>query len=665
MRGRVFKKILIANRGEIACRVIRTAQRMGIATVAVYSDADAEALHVRMADQSVPIGPAAAAESYLKIERIVEACRATGAEAVHPGYGFLSENAGFARALAAAGVTFIGPGPEAIAAMGDKIESKRIAHDNGISTVPGYLDVIPDADSAVKVARDIGYPVMVKASAGGGGKGMRIAASDAEVRDGFRSAASEAKSSFADDRIFIEKYIEEPRHIEIQVLGDTFGNIVHFGERECSIQRRHQKVIEEAPSPFLDNATRKAMGRQAVALARAVGYRSAGTVEFIVDRERNFYFLEMNTRLQVEHPVTELVTGLDLVELMIRIAADEPLPFTQKDIRLKGWAIEARVYAEDPTRNFLPSTGRLIRYRPSAGEGLRLDTGVFEGAEISVHYDPMIAKLVASGPDRDTAIERLRGALDSFYVTGVQHNIAFLAAVAAKPRFRAAALSTNFIAEEFPGGFAPPSDFVEPDRVILLAAALAHRRIREREAAIDGKLPGARIEIAERSLVLLDGRPYPVSLRPEDGAYRVEIEEDTRSAATDWHPGEVLLQIRMGEHLATVQIERLTGAAFRLVHRGVIRRAQVLPPRAAELLALMPEKQASDMSRLLLSPMPGLLSSVAVSQGQEVKAGEPLAVVEAMKMENILRAERDGRVARIRANPGDSLAVDQVILEFE
>jgi propionyl-CoA carboxylase alpha chain len=661
----MFKKILIANRGEIACRVIRTAQRMGIATVGVYSDADAEALHVRMADRSVPIGPAAAAESYLKIERIVEACRATEAEAVHPGYGFLSENAGFARALAAAGVTFIGPGPEAIAAMGDKIESKRIAHDNGISTVPGYLDVIPDADSAVKVARDIGYPVMVKASAGGGGKGMRIAASDAEVRDGFRSAASEAKSSFADDRIFIEKYIEEPRHIEIQVLGDTFGNIVHFGERECSIQRRHQKVIEEAPSPFLDKATRKAMGRQAVALARAVGYRSAGTVEFIVDRERNFYFLEMNTRLQVEHPVTELVTGLDLVELMIRIAADEPLPFTQKDVRLKGWAIEARVYAEDPTRNFLPSTGRLIGYRPPSGEGLRLDTGVFEGAEISVYYDPMIAKLIASGPDRNTAIKRLRGALDSFYVADVQHNIAFLAAVAAKPRFRAGALSTDFIAEEFPGGFAPPSGFVEPDRMLLLAAALAHRRIRERETTIDGKLAGARIAIAERSVVLLDGRPYPVSLRPEGGAYRVEIEEDTRSAATDWHPGEALLQIRMGEHLATVQIERLAGAAFRLVHRGVIRRAQVLPPRAAELLALMPEKQASDMSRLLLSPMPGLLSSVAVSQGQEVKAGEPLAVVEAMKMENILRAERDGRVARIRANPGDSLAVDQVILEFE
>ena len=661
----MFNKILIANRGEIACRVIRTAQRMGIATVTVYSDADADALHVRMADEAVPIGPAAAAESYLKIEQIVEACRTTGAEAVHPGYGFLSENAAFATALAAAGVAFIGPGPEAIAAMGDKIESKKLARAAGVSIVPGHLDVIPDAESAVAVARDIGYPVMIKASAGGGGKGMRIVTNDAEVRDGFRSAASEAKSSFADDRIFIEKYIEEPRHIEIQVLGDTFGNLVHLGERECSIQRRHQKVIEEAPSPFLNNDTRKAMGRQAVALARAVGYRSAGTVEFIVDRERNFYFLEMNTRLQVEHPVTELVTGLDLVELMIRVAAGEPLPFTQKDVRLKGWAIEARIYAEDPTRNFLPSTGRLIRYRPPAGEGLRLDTGVFEGAEISVYYDPMIAKLVGSGPDRDTAIERLRGALDSFYVTGVQHNIAFLAAVAAKPRFRASALSTDFIAEEFRGGFAPPSGFVEPDRMILLAAALAHRRIREREAVIDGKLPGARIEIAERSVVLLDGRPYPVSLRPEDDAYRIAIGEEICSAATDWQPGEVLLQIRVGEHLATVQIERLPGAAFRLVHGGVIRRAQVLPPRAAELFALMPEKQASDTSRLLLSPMPGLLSSLAVSHGQEVKAGEPLAVVEAMKMENILRAERDGRVARIRANPGDSLAVDQVILEFE
>ncbi len=662
----MFRKILIANRGEIACRVIRTARRMGIATVAVYSDADAEALHVRLADEAVPIGPAPSAESYLKIDRIVEACRSTGAEAVHPGYGFLSENPAFATALAAAGVsTFIGPGPEAIAAMGDKIQSKKLARDAGVSSVPGHLAVIPDAESAVAVARDIGYPVMIKASAGGGGKGMRIAASDEETRDGFRSAASEARSSFADDRIFIEKYVEEPRHIEIQVLGDTLGNLVYLGERECSIQRRHQKVIEEAPSPFLDSETRQAMGEQAVALARAVDYRSAGTVEFIVDRERNFYFLEMNTRLQVEHPVTELVTGLDLVELMIRIAAGEPLPVTQKDVGLDGWAIEARIYAEDPSRNFLPSTGRLIRYRPPAGEGLRLDTGVFEGAEIGVHYDPMIAKLVASGPDRETAIERLRGALDGFYIAGVQHNIAFLAAAVAKPRFGAGALSTNFIAEEFRGGFAPPSGFVEPDRVILLAAALAHRRIRESEAAIDGQFAGTQTGIAEPSIVLLDGRSYPVSVRPEDGAYRIEIEGESRLAATDWQPGDVLLQIRIGERRATVQIDRLPGAAFRLVHGGVIRRAQVLPLRAAELLALMPEKQASDTSRLLLSPMPGLLSSVAVSEGQEVKAGEPLAVVEAMKMENILRAERDGRIARIRANPGDSLAVDQVILEFE
>ena len=663
----MFRKILIANRGEIACRIIRTARQMGIGTVAVYSEADAEALHVRMADEAVAIGPAPSAESYLKIERIVEACRATGAEAVHPGYGFLSENPAFARALAKAGVTFIGPGPEAIAAMGDKIASKKLAHAAGVSSVPGHLDVIPDPDAAVAIARDIGYPVMIKASAGGGGKGMRIAANDAEVRDGFRSAASEAKASFADDRIFIEKYIEEPRHIEIQVLGDISGNIVHLGERECSIQRRHQKVIEEAPSPFLDPETREAMGKQAVALARAVGYRSAGTVEFIVDQQRNFYFLEMNTRLQVEHPVTELVTGLDLVELMIRVAAGEPLPFGQDDVGLNGWAVEARVYAEDPARNFLPSIGRLVRYRPPSGEGIRLDTGVFEGAEISVYYDPLIAKLVAHGPDREGAVDRLCRALDDFYIAGVQHNIPFLAAVAANTRFRAGALSTNFISEEFPDGFGPPADFVEPDRIILLAAALAHRRIRERETAIDSQLVGAGAgrTFGERSTVLLDGRSYPVSLRSEGDVYRVEIEGESRLAATDWQPGQVLLHVRIDDHVATVQIERLPGAAFRLVHGGVIRRAQVLSPRAAELQALMPKKQPSDTTRLLLSPMPGMLSSVAVEQGQEVKAGEPLAIVEAMKMENVLRAERDGRIAHIRANPGDSLAVDQVILEFE
>jgi propionyl-CoA carboxylase alpha chain len=661
----LFHKILIANRGEIACRVIRTAKRMGIATVAVYSEADAGAPHVRMADEAVCIGPPPASESYLNIASIVKACRTTGAEAVHPGYGFISENPEFARALAATEVIFIGPGVEAIAAMGDKIESKRLARAAGVSSVPGHLDVIPDAENAVAIARDIGYPVMIKASAGGGGKGMRIAASDAEVREGFRAAASEAKASFADDRIFIEKYIEEPRHIEIQVLGDSFGNIVHLGERECSIQRRHQKVVEEAPSPFIDAETRSAMGRQAVALASAVGYRSAGTVEFIVDQQRNFYFLEMNTRLQVEHPVTELVTGLDLVELMIRIAAGEPLPFSQKDVRLKGWAIEARIYAEDPTRNFLPSIGRLVRYLPPAGEGLRLDAGVSEGTEISIHYDPMIAKLVAFAPDRATAIDRLCAALDEFYVTGVQHNIAFLAALAAKPRFHAGALSTNFIAAEFPGGFSPPAGFVEPDRMILLAAALAHRRIEERETAIDGRLTDVPVEIAERAVVMLGDQSYPVTVRPEGGAYLVDIEGESWLAATEWQPGQPLLRVRVEGRIATVQIERLPGAAFRLVHGGVVRRAQVLSPRAAELLALMPQKEAADATRLVLSPMPGLLSSLAVSQGQEVKAGEPLAIVEAMKMENVLRAERDGRIARIRVSPGDSLAVDQVILEFE
>ena len=562
-------------------------------------------------------------------------------------------------------MTFIGPGVEAIAAMGDKIESKKLARAAGVSSVPGHLDVIPDADAAVKVARDIGYPVMIKASAGGGGKGMRIAADDAEARDGFRSAASEAKSSFADDRIFIEKYIEEPRHIEIQVLGDSHGNIVHLGERECSIQRRHQKVIEEAPSPFLDPETREAMGRQAVALARAVDYRSAGTVEFIVDQKRNFYFLEMNTRLQVEHPVTELVTGLDLVELMIRVAAGEKLPFGQDDVRLNGWAIEARVYAEDPARNFLPSIGRLVRYLPPAGDGIRLDAGVFEGAEISLYYDPLIAKLVAFGDDRAAAIDRLRGALDDFYVAGVQHNIPFLSRVAAAPRFRAGKLSTNYIAEEFPGGFAPPPGLVASDGIILLAAALAHYRIREHETSIDGQLAAARTELSADWTILLDGRPHPAVVARLDDAYHVEVNGETRVATTDWQPGNPLLRVRIGERAATVQIERLPGAAFRLVHGGVIRRAQVLSPRAAELLALMPEKQASDTTRLLLSPMPGLLSSIVVEPGQEVKAGEPLAIVEAMKMENVLRAERDGRIAKIRATPGDSLAVDQVILEFE
>ncbi|HML11362.1 MAG TPA: acetyl-CoA carboxylase biotin carboxylase subunit, partial [Stellaceae bacterium] len=477
----MFSKILIANRGEIACRVIRTARRMGIKTVAVYSEADAEALHVRMADEAVAIGPPPAAESYLRIDRIVAACKETGAEAVHPGYGFLSERPAFAEALAKEGIDFIGPTPEAIAAMGDKIESKKLAAAAGVTTVPGHLGIIENTDVAASIAEGIGYPVMIKASAGGGGKGMRIAHDDAELREGFSSAQHEAKSSFGDDRVFLEKYIEEPRHIEIQVLGDAHGNVVHLGERECSIQRRHQKVIEECPSPFLDAKTRAAMGAEAVALAKAVNYRSAGTVEFIVDRNKNFYFLEMNTRLQVEHPVTEMVTGIDLVELMIRVAAGEKLPFAQQDVTQTGWAIEARVYAEDPTRNFLPSIGRLVRYIPPSGDGIRNDTGVSEGSDISIYYDPMIAKLCAYGADRDEATRRLRAALDGFYVAGLRHNIAFLNAIIEKPRFAEGRLSTNFIAEEFPDGFVPPTGFVEADGLILVAAALADRRLSEVE----------------------------------------------------------------------------------------------------------------------------------------------------------------------------------------
>jgi propionyl-CoA carboxylase alpha chain len=658
----VFRKILIANRGEIACRVIRTARRMGVATVAVYSEADAEALHVREADEAVPIGPAPSTESYLRIDRIVDACRQTGAEAVHPGYGFLSEQPAFATALAEAGIVFIGPGPEAMAAMGDKIAAKRLAHEAGVATVPGHLDTIADAEHALTIAREIGYPVMIKAAAGGGGKGMRVARTDTELREGFSGAQHEAKASFGDDRIFLEKYIEQPRHIEIQVIGDAHGNIVHLGERECSIQRRHQKVIEEAPSPFIDAETRAAMGAQAVALARAAGYRSVGTVEFIVDRQRNFYFLEMNTRLQVEHPVTEAVTGLDLVELMIRIAAGEKLPFDQEAIRPSGWAIEARVYAEDPLRNFLPSIGRLIRYRPPEGDGLRIDSGVFEGAEISLYYDPMIAKLIAYGADRETAIARLEDALDRFTISGVRHNVAFLAAIAASERFQAGALSTDFIAETFPGGFAPPAEPVAADRVLVIAAALAEQKLRESEIG-DGA--ARRPESESPLIVLLDGRRYPVSLCPVGAAYRIDHDGESCLASTDWRPGEPLLHLRIADRIATVQIERLPARAFRLVHRGVIRHARVLAPRAAELLAIMPEKAAADTSRQVLSPMPGLLTAVVVGEGQEVKAGEPLVVVEAMKMENVLRAERDGRVAKLRAKPGDSLAVDQVILEFE
>ena len=661
----MFRKILIANRGEIACRIIRTARRMGIATVAVYSEADAEALHVREADEAVLIGPPPSADSYLRSDRIVEACRKTGPRLCIPATGFCRSGAAFATALAEAGIVFIGPGPEAIAAMGDKIASKRLAHEAGVTTVPGYLDSIADPETA---ARDRPRH-RLSGHAQGVGRRWREGHADrarrAELRDGWRGAASEARASFGDDRIFIEKYIEGPRHIEIQVLGDTHGNIVHLGERECSIQRRHQKVIEEAPSPFIDPETRAAMGSQAVALARAVDYHSAGTVEFIVDRHRNFYFLEMNTRLQVEHPVTEAVTGLDLVELMIRIAAGEKLPFGQDEVRQTGWAIEARVYAEDPLRNFLPSIGRLVRYRPPEGDGIRVDTGAFEGAEITVYYDPMIAKLVAAGNDRHEATERLQAALDAFHIAGVQHNIAFLGAITASDRFRRGALSTDFIAEEFPTGFGAPPELTEADKVILIAAALAETRLHESEIAGNGATPRMTVCPPRLLSVLLDGHSCHVSIATEGSAYRVERGGDSWMAATDWRSGNPVMHLRVEDRLVSVQVERLRGRGFRMVHRGVIRRVQVLPPRAAELLQKMPEKTPADTSRLVMSPMPGLLAQLVVAEGQEVKAGEPLAIVEAMKMENVLRAGRDGRIVRLLAQPGDSLAVDQVILELE
>ena len=651
--GPLFDKILIANRGEIACRVIRTCKRLGIKTVAVYSEADADALHVREADEAVLIGPPPSAQSYLLIDKIVEACKATGAQAVHPGYGFLSEKEAFQKALAAAGIAFIGPDAHAIYAMGDKIESKKLAQAAGVSTVPGYLAAIPNADEAVKIAQKIGYPVMIKASAGGGGKGMRIAYNDAEAHEGFGSATNEAKASFADDRVFIEKYVEEPRHIEIQLIADGHGNCIYLWERECSIQRRHQKVIEEAPSPFLDAKTRKAMGEQAVALAKAVKYKSAGTVEFIVDKNRKFYFLEMNTRLQVEHPVTELITGLDLVELMIRVAAGGKLPFQQKDVKLQGWAVEARLYAEDPFRNFLPSTGRLVKYRePEAGPDVRVDTGVYEGGEISMFYDPMIAKLCTHGNTRDEAIDRMRRALDEFYVRGVSHNVPFLAALMAHPRFRAGKLTTNFIAEEFKGGFTaahlPPKD----PAVLAAVAAVVDRIHAHRSGAPQ----------SER-VVMLNRTAMPVSVSGGGLEFAVDIDARRIEIESDWTPGEPLMRASVDQHPVVVQIDTL-GSGWRLTHEGGQADVLVLTPRQAELYALMPVKAAPDTSKFLLSPMPGLLASLAVSEGQEIKAGEALAVVEAMKMENVLRATRDGTVKTLHAKAGDSLRVDQKIIEF-
>jgi propionyl-CoA carboxylase alpha chain len=664
----VFKKILIANRGEIACRVIRTARRMGIKTVAVHSEADAEALHVQMADEAVAIGPAPSAQSYLSIEKIVKACKDTGAEAVHPGYGFLSENQAFAAALKKAGIVFIGPPRKAVAALGDKIESKKLAVKAGVSIVPGHLGVIPDAKSAVKIARDIGYPVMIKASAGGGGKGMRIARNDAETEEGFRSASAEAKSAFADDRVFVEKFVEQPRHIEIQIIADGHGNCIYLGERECSIQRRHQKVIEEAPSPLLDARTRRAMGEQAVALAKAVGYRSAGTVEFIADPKRNFYFLEMNTRLQVEHPVTEMVTGLDLVELMIRVAAGEKLPLTQRQVKLDGWAIEARVYAEDPVRNFVPSIGRLVRYQPPAeDESVRVDTGVYEGAEISMYYDPMIAKLVSYGPTRDDAIARMEGALDAFHIRGVNHNVAFLAAILRSPRFRAGALTTDFIAEEFPDGFKPGELAPEIAARLIAAAATVHVLQRRRETSISGQRDGVLAAAEPDWHVRLGEAGYDVAIAAEGSGWRVRFALGAHrydlAVATDWTVGEPLVRGTIGGEPVTIQVER-QGVGWRLVHAGASAVATVLSRRAAALAAQMPAKEAADTSKFLLSPMPGLLVSLAVKEGQAVRAGEELAVVEAMKMQNVLRAEQDGTVKSLHAKAGESLAVDQAIVEF-
>ncbi len=660
-----FAKILVANRGEIACRIMRTARAMGIRTVAVYSEADADAAHVREADEAFPIGPAPSAKSYLVIENILKAVEASGAEAVHPGYGFLSENPSFARALEKAGVVFIGPPASAIAAMGDKIESKKLAQKAGVSVVPGHLGVIKDAEEAVKIARGIGYPVMVKASAGGGGKGMRVARNDADLAEAFRTAAGEARSSFGDDRLFIEKFIEEPRHIEIQILADAHGRCLYLGERECSIQRRHQKVIEEAPSPFLDAKTRAAMGEQAVALAKAVHYRSAGTVEFIVDARRNFYFLEMNTRLQVEHPVTELVTGIDLVEQMIRIAAGEKLTRRQKDVRLEGSAIEARIYAEDPSRGFLPSTGRISRYRePMSGPGVRVDSGVYEGAEIGIFYDPMIAKLIAHGEDRRQASATLLAALDGFQIRGPAHNIPFLAALLRHPRFAAGRLSTGFIAEEFPAGFHGLTPGEEDQRLLVAVAAVLHHRTLRRDMQLSGRVTRAKPTGGADYVVLLGREQLPLTVAETAGGHAVIGGGASVELIDGWQPGETLYQGRADAKPVTVQVDR-AGIGWRLAHGGISLALTVMSPRAAELARLMPVKQPPDMSRYLLSPMPGLLVSLAVEAGAEVKAGQELAVVEAMKMENLLRAERDGRVKKLHAGPGDSLAVDQAILEFE
>ena len=670
----MFKRILIANRGEIACRVIKTARRMGIETVAVYSEADRDALHVEMADEAVLIGPPAASESYLVIEKIVEACRKTGAQAVHPGYGFLSEREAFPRALEAAGVVFIGPNPGAIAAMGDKIESKKAAAKANVSTVPGHLGVIEDEKHAVKIADEIGYPVMIKASAGGGGKGMRIAYSTSEVAEGFNLAKAEAKSSFGDDRVFIEKFIVDPRHIEIQVLGDKHGNVIYLGERECSIQRRNQKVIEEAPSPLLDETTRRKMGEQAVALAKAVNYDSAGTVEFVAGQDKSFYFLEMNTRLQVEHPVTELITGIDLVEQMIRSAAGEKLKLAQKDVTLTGWAVESRVYAEDPFRNFLPSIGRLVKYRPPAesrqdGITVRNDTGVQEGGEISIHYDPMIAKLVTHASSRAAAIEAQSTALDSFYIDGIRHNIPFLSALMSHPRWREGKLSTGFIAEEFPKGFAVRTPEGEIARRLAAVGAAIDHVLGERKRQISGQMNGRVVQRERRRAVWLGREEIALDVAREADGIAVRfigadgLPGNPHQLVSTWTPGEPVWQGRINGNLIAMQVRAIPNG-IRLAHQGFEVPVNVFTESEAAAARLMPVTSAADTGKKLLCPMPGLVVSIAVNEGQEVKAGETLAVVEAMKMQNVLRAERDGTVKKVHAAAGATLAVDALILEF-
>ena len=665
MPDSMFNKILIANRGEIACRVIRTARKMGIATVAVYSDADAGALHARSADECVRIGEAASTDSYLRIDRLLDALAETGAQAVHPGYGFLSENAQFAEALAERGIAFIGPGVHAITSMGDKITSKRIAKEAGVNTIPGSEDVIEGPDHAVEIARKIGYPVMLKASAGGGGKGMRVVHDDDECRDGFERAANEAKSSFGDDRVFAEKFIEQPRHIEIQIIADQHGNAVHLGERECSIQRRHQKVIEESPSPFIDPATRKAMGAQAIALARAVDYASAGTVEFIVDADKNFYFLEMNTRLQVEHPITEMVTGQDLVELMIRVAAGERLPLTQDDVRQNGWAVEARVYAEDPLRNFLPSIGRLVRYQPPAeSDRVRVDTGIEEGSEVSMFYDPMIAKLATWGESRAAAIETMNEALDAYYIRGVNHNISFLGAVIAHERFRSGRLTTHFIDEEFPDGFQADRLPDGKAHVPVIAAAAVHQTRAARAAEISGQTRRFPRPASEDWVVVINKARHAVQVAAVDGGFTVHVGDADHQVATDWQPGEPLFRAEIDGEPVLAQVD-VESAGYKLFHQGAEVEALVLTAQGAELAQHMIDKVPPDLSRFLLSPMPGLLVRLRVQAGDEAKAGEELAVVEAMKMENSLRAAEDLVVKTVLAQEGDSLEVDQPILEFE